>query len=358
MVTLSKYQIPLKRFDGKEPSVAYTDFESIYVSNCLHGKEFDLAERHECAHIWLEHKSRFQKLKSEDKGFNYKLANIAGDYEIAKHLYSEEDNLIINAPRSLLKGGVTTSDCDQYPNCSTMEEFYEELKKENIDQFSTFDIIIDKIEEVLKELDLYVKQIIENAIALNEEKIEETKRLRSISIVQESINNFRPPKPTLVSEIDSVFGKSRVVREKSYRRPDRREHNDFIFKGRISKPKNPRLNVFVDRSGSFCPSKTNTATKTLKAILSKYRGRLDNDVYYFNHNLMIKDPGVGDGGTNYYAVTEKIIEDNADLSIIVTDDDIYNGEHVKLPKTIVIRVGCQKTSIAETLRLPEFPDSL
>lgn len=343
--------IQIKRFHGDIPAIAYTDFRFVYLSWLISKKEYDTAFLHEAGHIWLQHQYRQQVLqKEEGKSFNRQCWLIASDMEIAKQLYDAYDNAIITAPRSSLKGAITTKDTEKYPTCEYAEDFYYELKKENNEQQST--CCQCESDEELDDVDPQnVKDLIEQA----KKEIEKIREQKQIQDTKEKIKDFKPPKPSLASEIDRHFGRTKGTRISSYRRPPRHESQDFIKKGMSSTARPPHLTLYVDRSGSFDTSKTATATSLIDTILKKYRGRITNDVIYFNDTLLSKDPINGGGGTNYQAVVDNIIKENAKLSIVITDDDGYSPDKkYELPPTIVVPVGASHTVLARVLSLKEL----
>lgn len=347
------------RFDGNEPSVAYTDFSAIYLSNSLFGKDLETAKKHELSHIWLQHQSRLSELKKNTKDVDHLIWNIAADLEIAKHIYDQQDEATIASPFSMLKGGIRKKHVADYKS-EYAEGFYEELMKQS-----------DEIKEMLKSMDAAgnkmeeeqegeqegesqqqkpVEEVVKEAQQKNAEEKEKAENRKRIKQVHESIKSFKAPKPSLASEIDSVFGRNKITRVKSYRRPSRVE-SEFLQKGRVSKKKAARFALYVDRSGSFDNGKTMEATRKIAEIVTKYRGKIEKDVFYFNNNLLTVDPMVGSGGTNYQAVVDDIIRNQAELSIIITDDDYCHIEFDKkrLPKVLVVPVGCSSTVIAKVI---------
>jgi predicted metal-dependent peptidase len=342
------------RFDGKIPSIAYTDFSAIYLSQFLYGEELSTARKHELSHIWLQHQIRLQNLKKRLENVDLRIWNIAADLEIAKYIYSDEDNHNITKPRSFLHGGINTAKVKEFAG-EYAEDFYEELLSKKQDNYSSFDgegNIFNDTDGDDGEVSLpdIVKEAINKAIQ-DEENVHQRKISEQL---QEAIHNFKPPKPSLASEIDSLFGRNKIVRKKSYRRPSRRE-SQFLLAGRASVKKSAKVTIYVDRSGSFDESKTEFATNKLSEMLRKYRSKIDKDVIYFNDTLMNDDPLKGLGGTNYKAVYDDIVRNNAELSIVITDND--SCEDTVKPttqKVIVVPVGCASTLFAQKIRAKEI----
>jgi len=330
-------------FDGKKPAIAYTDFTAIYISRSLTGSQLETAIKHEKGHIWLNHNNRFKAIKD----INFMLANIAADLEIAYHLYDQDDLDAIEAPRSLLKGGISKKHCEEYPSCKYMEEFYQELlKKKNKLKSHDGHANKDKDDKEDKGKDKTAEQLVEDAK-------KEIQKQKNKTKAKKLLEHFNPPKPSLASELMATFGRNKIKHVRSYRNPDEFEESDFFIKGWVVQKRKPKLNIFVDRSGSFCPDKTAKATSVLDKCLKKFRGKINKDVFYFNNGILLKDPMRGDGGTNYEAVIDIIKKDKAEMSIIITDDDYCACKSEKIDKTIVIPIGCSKTKIANVFGLTE-----
>lgn len=332
-------------------AIGYTDFTAIYLNNGLFGKERELVRKHELSHIWLGHNLRGQQFRKDHKNVDHYLLNIAMDLEIAKHIYDENDNLVLSKKRSILNGCIKTSDCDQYPKCQYFEEYYLELEKDADKQLESWDAKLNKFNDKQKKTKSKTNsQLVEET----KKKLNDLKKQQNIQKIQEKLKEYKI-KPSLSSEIDAIAGRQKIKRISSYRRPSRIEHSDFFKKGVISRRKTPKITVYVDRSGSFDSDKTQKATETLKNILQKYRGQVDNDTLYFNDKIYVKDPETGNGGTNHQIVVDEIIRSNSELSIIITDDDYgLVNKPERLPKTIIIPIGCQNTPLARELGVMEM----
>ncbi len=342
------------RFNGRIPAIAYTDFTKIYLSWSLTGKQLEVARIHELSHIWLGHRLRLQTLKEEKGEVNHTLWNIAADLEIAKHIYTPEHNKTIKAPFSFLKNCITTEDTEKYVS-EYAEGYYDELLEEKQDQQEgkSFDGDGNDFSgEDSKEGTESKEEVVAKAKSTAEEFMEKQAERSKCEQLHEKMKSFNPPKPSLASEMDMVFGRTKLSRVSSYRRPNRIE-SEFIIKGEVSKKKQPKLTVYVDRSGSFDDSKTLSATRRLEEVMKKYRGRILHDTIYFNDKLLKLDPKEGDGGTNYEAVIDYIMTNKSELNVVITDDDFCPDFQGKLPKTIVIPVGCKNTVFAEKTRSVE-----
>jgi predicted metal-dependent peptidase len=295
---------------------------------------------------------------------NHRLLNIAFDLEIAKHVYTPEDNDLIRTPRSPLAGGITTADCDKYPNCVYAEEFYEELKRE-------LDVVLERMSKQANDIvDALAKSTTEDnqtsdisidisvEIEKTKQNVDQLKRAvtqqAAAQQAQKNVDEFRPPKPTLASEIENTV-RFKLGRFKSYRRPPKLElNNDLLFRGTLLRRKAAKIIVYVDRSGSFSPDKTAQATTALNDLLRKYRGSVAGDCIFFNDGLMHVDPGAGGGGTNYQAVINDIATANPELAVVITDDDSANIIiPPRLGKVLVVRIGCAYTNLAAALTCAE-----
>jgi predicted metal-dependent peptidase len=345
------------RFNGRDPAIAYTDFSAIYLSWVLSGEELETARLHEMSHIWLQHQVRLGILE-KDRKINRLLWNIAADLEIAKYIYTKENNYHIKKPRSMLAGGITEDSLKGLKG-EYAEDFYNELLKDFKVKSISFDASGNQFdgEGVTVEKEGKSKQDIGDIVKQAKEKAKEEKKksdkVRSAKQLHETIVGFKPPKPSLASELDRIFGRNKIVRVSSYRRPSRAE-GDFLLKGMISKKKAAKFTLYVDRSGSFNPDKTSLATKKLLEVIRKYRGKIEKDIIYFNNVLLHQDPGFGNGGTNYQAVVDDIIRNGSDVSIVITDDDdCVDFEKMTFPKVLVIPVGCVSTSLAHKIGAKE-----
>jgi predicted metal-dependent peptidase len=332
-------------------SISYTDFTNIYLNFNFIESELELCRIHEMSHIWLQHHIRGGIFKEKHKNVDHFLLNVAMDYEIAKHIYNDEDEVVLNRKNSRLFHTIKKKDTEMYPNCQYFEEYYFELLKDANRNTRTIDAEHNKCHKDSKNTDGIAK----NREVLVKEAKEKSKKIHKKNNIQKHqslLENYKI-KPSLASEIDAIAGRQKISRIKSYRRPARRD-GDFFNKGEISKRKTPKITIYVDRSGSFDDTKTMQATQALRKILLKYRGSINHDTLYFNDRLMVKDPIVGSGGTNHQAVVEEIKQSLSQLSIIITDnDDGLSNIPDKLPPIIILPIGCSNTILANKLRVKE-----
>jgi predicted metal-dependent peptidase len=339
------------RFEGKNPSIGYTDYINIYISNSITGKDLETLRKHEKSHIWLQHYTRGLQL-NKNFDLNHELWNIACDLEIAKYIYNKEDNSNILKPFSFLTGGITINDSNKYPNCEFAEDYYLELLQKGTNKLKSFDLGNKKINEKSESnIEINMLSLIESAL----KKIKDIENQENITKVQSLYNNFKPSKPSMYSEIDKYLGRSKIKRESSYKRPKRYNDNEDLFKkGKKSILKTANITIYIDRSGSFNQNKTKLANEKLNKVLQKYRGSIKKDVVYFNDILFNIDPINGFGGTNYSVVIEDIVKNRSLLSIIITDNDSCNLKNYKnLPHILIIRIDCNKTWLSEKLNITD-----
>ncbi len=161
---------------------------------------------------------------------------------------------------------------------------------------------------------------------------------------------YKPPRPSLGSELEAALSRIGTKRERSYRREARREGVDpsLATKGRALSPSAPRVTAYVDRSGSFNASKTAQSEQALDRAMAKYRGRIRLDSVYFSDEILDHDPGRGVGGTNYQCVIDAINRDRSAVSVIITDNDTNWDLNIPqgMGKILIIPIGCATTWLA------------
>lgn len=326
-----------------------TDYLKIYIASELNKDEYRTVLRHEQAHVWAGHnRRRPQNVKAD-------LWRIACEMEIARSIYDAEDIFNITAPRSRLRGGYLP---DTLPNLPTevvlAEDIYEWLlaqpQKEWPKILCGCDCCAETAQDDVKEHDLLNDTPAEVVAKIKEEleKIEQTGKAQTqAKKVYAAIKNREP---SLTEELDAAL-RSRVKKERTYRRPSRQEVNDVILKGRMSIPRPPLVEIFIDRSGSFSPEKTAEAEKRLKTLLAKYGASITADVWYFaDDNLSAVDllPG---GNTPYDLIAKHLRNSMPKIAIVITDDDPVPAsvKPVKGPIVLCVPVGCESTELAARL---------
>lgn len=349
--------------EGLSP-LGYTNYSEIFVSEELWGEYEELVSLHEAAHILLKHKTRTLALKHKYKKVDYRLSNVAADLEIAKKIYDNYDNQLIERPRSILAGGISIKHCNEYPDCETMEEYYDAIINDPENKFMSMDdenaihlqISIENSDENAEPMtEQQIKDLTEEVQGIIKELVEKRNESKSLQKLEKKVLDFKHPKPSLASEIDAALGRFKIKKERSYARINRRSNDSGLFtKGSKNKRKKPKLMVYVDRSGSFSLDKTSVSQEKISEIIKKYRCSIDMDIVYFNNDLIKDDPKEGSGGTNYQCVLTDIEFQEPELAIIITDSDHSSVEQMtKDINIIVLPVGCSQTWLATQIKCKE-----
>ena len=365
--------IKVIRYPGKEPAIAYTDFQSVYLSDLL-GKPqtqaYRTAHKHECGHIWLQHLPRrlaFEATLAEP--LHADTWNIAADCEIAWHLYDADDEAEIAAPRSRLRGGITRvhaqpaidAGCEPYAEHIYVwlvqqqqgQQQGQQQQQQQQGQPVSHDGTANDTHAVrtgaAEGYQIDPAQAVAHAIGQAQE--------HDAGAYGETLRGYRP-RPSLAGDIDAALGRPALARVASYRRPARRPAHDpaMLRRGVATVTAAPRLSVYLDRSGSFTAAKTAGANAALARILQRYRGKVARDTYYFSDSVLPTDTNQH-GGTNYLAVLSHIAATRPQVAVIVTDDDPVQPECgtviMQGTRVIVVPVGAARTNLAPTIGAKE-----
>lgn len=332
-----------------------TDFSKIYIATELNKKEYRTTLRHEQGHVWSRHNTR------RPKNAKPKLWEIACEIEIARVIYDEEDISNVTAPRSRLEGGILPDSIPDLPeDICLAEDIYEWLLEnpQSEDKLKSAGCICGcggednesdsndggEPSEAPEGQPSLVVAAARERLDINEAG---EKSQAAVFSVYHATRN-RPP--SLTDEIDAAL-RVRIQRERSHRRPSRRESSGVIFAGSVSVPRPPLVEIFVDRSGSFTPNKTAQAETRLKQLLSRYGASIKADVWFFgNGRLVENDPG-GGGDTPYHLVAQHLSGSLPKLAIIITDDDGVDSDirPIKGPKILCIPIECNSTKLARAI---------
>ena len=97
-------------YRGRYPG--YTDFVKAYVSQDFGPRDREILVKHELAHIYLQHNVRGMEIPDKD----FMLWNVALDLEIAYHIYTDEDEAVLQSPFSALGRYqcITKKHCDVF----------------------------------------------------------------------------------------------------------------------------------------------------------------------------------------------------------------------------------------------------
>jgi hypothetical protein len=335
------------------PAPAYTDGLKIYIANNLSHREESLAIYHEQAHILLNHFYREIKMKNAYHDFNKENWVMSTELEIARNLYTIEDEDLIKSKRSGLYRGITSDSIPELPShIDIAEDIYDYLIKNN--KKCTTKCICMQIESTNNENDIKpkeqisyttkeVKEILEKMIEAISKKAKKEQLIKNNS---DHFENIKKRKPTLVSEIDKSL-RLRSLSQKTYNRPNRYYNEDYILKGRMTNYLSPLVEIFLDRSASFCDEKTKKANEVINAVLKKYGSSIKKDVWFFGDNK-ISSKDFNGGNTPYHLIIEHLNKTNPKIAIIITDDDLADEcEKIKNSKTKVlcVPVGCYQTDL-------------
>lgn len=319
---------------------AKTDFVKIYIDEDISAKEYDVLFRHEQAHIWLEHNKRIVK------GMERQIWDASCELEIARNIYSHDDIAIIKAPLSRISGGIVPDSIPELPiDIMLAEEIYEWLLNNKNEQKACQSCDCSAHGENESREDKISRAEALKLIDDAKEKIESSQKSKiTEQNTKLNLEEIKHRKPSLVSEIDAAL-RRRIEREKSYRRPSRKEGGEYIEKGRITIARPPLVEIFIDRSGSFTPEKTAKAQNALEIILKRYNSSIRHDVWFFGSGkISAKDFSGGD--TPYHLISAHLTMTKPKIAIVVTDDDSCADIKIDV-KTLVIPIGCNSTDFAK-----------
>lgn len=351
-----------------------TDFVRIYIASELNKREYRTTLRHEQAHVWAAHNARGQALRKRDPEARIDLWKIACEMEIARNIYDVEDVDTIKHTRSRLKGGYVADSFPAMPaDVLTAEAIYAwllEHPEEHPQQ--TISICVcacgcgdgegDGQEDAEGEDgdkgdkgdngDTQAPSAQDTAGTLQAIRavLDATERAAATSAQQRAAYKaVRMRPPTLTSVLDAGL-RVRVERERSFRRPARRgEEADFIMRGKLSQPRPPLVEVFVDRSGSFSPEKTARAEERLRDFLRRYSLSVRADVWYFGDGRLLQNDVIEGGNTPYDLILQHIRLSRPKIAIVITDDDGVPegiGDAPKETTFVCVPIGCQATQLA------------
>lgn len=332
----------IRRHADIMPARAYTDFVKIYIDEALSEAEENVAIRHEQAHIWCEHNLRSRKYRDDS------LWRVACEIEIARNIYTPEDIAVISRPRSRLHGGYLPSSINELPEGLLLaEEIYDWLinNPDKLPQQQTLCGCACDGDEKTDEGEVRDVQSLVGSVkdAIDKKSVQK----QSQEKLNAKIDAVKYKQPSLVDELDALL-RHRVVRERSYRRPSRRSQDvSIIEKGLYSSQKRPLIEVFVDRSGSFCSAKTAAAESVLKLVLAKYNIQIKYDVFFFGNDKLSASDFGGGGNTPYRLIVEHIENTQPKIALVITDDDGAESANVRAKTNIMcLPIGARSTKFA------------
>lgn len=322
----------------------YTDFVRIYIASELNRAEYRTTLRHEQAHVWARHNMRVPPDARADEWM------IACEMEIARSIYDDADLATITAPRSRLNGAYLPDTIPDMPaDLLLAEDIYQWLvdhPHESPEQSSCGcgcthtepDATDDGAPAPMSIGDIRAEMDAQEG------------RQRAAAVALADYAELLHRRPSLTEAIDAHL-RVRVERESSYRRPSRRDVPGAILRGRRTEPRPPRVEIFVDRSGSFDEAKTASAEQSLSTILARYGASIRSDVWFFGAGeLRARDSRHG-GDTPYPLIAEHLLRSRPKLAIVITDDDqcgplpsIPHGTHI-----LCMPIGCTHTAFAPAI---------
>lgn len=334
------------------PAPGATDCRSfIWVRKFLPSREKNLVLRHEQYHCNAQHARRAELFAKQlgEKELNQRKWNIATDLEIARAIYTDEDEQLIRNQMSNLKGGITRDYQNINPKVVIAEELYELISEPPQEHSEGFDEHQQEnppepTETDEKNGEMSPAQLRSEAqktdAQTREEQEQKEHNQRQQSEVQ-AVSTKLMLRHTIASEIDTLV-QAAAGRSRNFSRPSRRDLGDDILnRADVRADKKPQVLLYVDRSGSFSPEKTEEAEKRIKRLTAQYGWRLRlSSLYFGDGELRTKDNKHG-GDTPYQLVAKHIDHVKPKLAIIITDNDGHNP-YVPPPGTriAVMAVGC------------------
>lgn len=370
------WALPVKR-ELTGPAPGWTDYKHIHVLSHITGDDERVLLTHESSHVWLNHDRRCKPLADK------RLAAVACELEIARAIYTPEDTQVIERTYSPIKGGYTANSMPELPaDLIYMEDIYDwlvknqpELPKEHGCQKckeatgEATPIGDDKQQGQNPGGQDGGDQDGENAASEDQkptgqgrdipspgELIEDAKkRVEHASSVAagQLATQVKVKRSFLASEIEALNSQARK-KKLSYSRPNKRKLDAEFSRGHKRQLAKPKVIIYVDRSGSFTPEKTEKAQLVLSRLLARYQTTISASTLYFTcGRIWDREPDYN-GDTPYQAIVNHIAENSPALAIVITDDDPLNvNTHKLAAKAVVIPVGCQTTHFAKHFNLKE-----
>lgn len=345
------------------PAPAYTDYTKIYIGNNLVHDEFKFALFHESLHNLCKHNVRRPKTKEYyDSPQLQEFWTAAVELEIARNFYTDNMISIINNVRSNVAGSYVPDSIPNLPEDLMIAEDIYQWLQDNPNEFGNnhdhdHDCCMVMFNDSDEEIEI-PKEIVKGIIESIKNDIKTQQRTKQQQ--QTILENIRYKKPSMIDEIDALL-RNRVERERTYRRESRyHDHgSDLILKGSKHVPRPPKVEIYVDRSGSFSPEKTHEAERTLQIILEKYGSSIEHDVYYFSDSELRANDVGGGGNTPYSLIHLNLLKSVPKLAIIITDNDglDYNKEDfnpITRSKVFCVPIGCSFTNISVALNGTDF----
>lgn len=350
---------------GSGPAPAWTDGTSIFLRADLSARERRTVLRHEQAHLWLDHFPRGARRRAQG-ALDERAWQLACELEIARQIYDQRDIDTITMPRSRLAGAILPDSLGVPSEIREIEPIYLWLVEHPPADAPAPACCHAPGESGERGDDGFPGEPGEpgddgapgsasRAAMTSRDARDALDRAEGRAGAQAATETaaLRQRAPTLASEIDAA-GRPALASFPSYRRPSRRaEGNDLLLRGRATVARTPKVEIYVDRSGSFASAKTRAAESAVTTILRRYRGSVRADVVYFGAGaLTTTDPLVGRGDTPYDLVLARVRATRPALVVIITDDDPVPPDTGALPagtRAIVVPIDCARTRLAPAI---------
>lgn len=340
------------------PAVGWTDFVRVHVLRRAQNEVTLL--RHEAAHVLLRHGSRIKAMRKKWPEATPMQINAATDAEIALCIYDDEDEAAIAAPRSPLAGGITRHTVEKWDwwidggQPDGAEEILE-LMLQQPDEMPLADNFDDHMMADADDADDNAddcpdpETLRQAAAEAADDDRNERRQQQMQDQAAKSVKRHTPAplsgRQQLVRALENIashcyFSARRAKRWTAAGAPRKRLRHI---------PAAPRVSIYVDRSGSFTPAKTDAAEQAVKK-LAMTKG-LKAKPYYFSDSVFTGTVGAG-GGTNYAAVMRDINDTMPELAIVITDDDMC-GDVLPAPvasQLFVVPIGCDATQFAKRVK--------
>ena len=112
--------------------------------------------------------------------------------------------------------------------------------------------------------------------------------------------------------------------------------------------------IYIDRSGSFTPEKTDKVQVYIDKIISRYGRLIEKHFRYFGDSELRSIDNKAGGNTPYDLVIQDINTQKAELNIVITDDDSARGCGNTKEKVWCIAIGCEATSLSKEIGCKNF----
>lgn len=351
--------------DPKISRVGYTDFERVWLSPDLAGQDRDIAMIHECSHIWLGHRGRSKAAqKAHGAAFDPHTWNVALDCEIAQHVYTKEQTAHIANHQGLLKGGIV------WPMDGASGEFAEEIYA-SIMAMTPENRPCERSKHLPPpqgapaDQDALGAPADPNALsgpgaaqdagpdaAGPDAPMTKTELRQAIKQIEERFGERLTKPVTRKSKLSSDIAALARTAERRIRSTSvasrRQLDKTLVLPGYRAAKFAPKVEIFVDRSGSFDQAKTQASLAQVEKLIAKYGAKIKREIFYFGDGKLRKDdPRVGYGDTPYHLIYNHLKLSQPALAVVITDDD-HCASAPAIPVPVrVLCVGSTSSCVSE-----------